>query len=151
MVDITCVWLYFHKQKPVSSLMPILYFCHLVYYICMNIQRTISPVQSGGSSSSYIPSRHGISVLWHWLLRKWLQTWLLPCVMLSNVFCWLLNSNRMSCCVQICIAISDGTCHFCLSEFCQPTRIAHATIMNCKFLGLNESKSLFTQLTCMYA
>ena len=55
--------------------------------------------------SGYIPSRRGITVLCHRLLGKWRQTRLLLSVTSANVFCWLLNSNRASCCGWICCVI----------------------------------------------
>ena len=35
-----------------------------------------------------------------------------------------------------------------LSERCQPSQRMHTRIKNCKFFGPNESKSVFSQLTC---
>ena len=95
-----------------------------------------------GGVTGYILSRRGITVLCHRLLGKWHQTRLLLSVTSANVFCWLLNLNRASCCGWICSIIYSLPGRVQLSEHCQHSQWTHARIKNCKFFVLNESKSV---------
>ena len=75
----------------------------------------------------------------HWLLSKWCQTRLLPCVAHVNVFCWLLNS---SCYGWICSVYSlpGRSALSAMTDFVVLNRRTKARMKNCKFFGPNKAK-----------